>query len=113
MWGGRRDVRELECLLELRARPRAVSQVQERFAQAHSGQRLAPDRPELSAEPRRVEQVRAGRLEVSREQLGLAEHGRGERLSAPRTCLLRLRTQPLGKAGEALVRITGGEDVLG
>ena len=98
MRGDRRDVRELECLLELRARTGAVAEIQERLAQTHAGERLAANGAQLAAQPRRVEQMRAGGLEVAREQLGLAEHGGGERLAAAGPCLLRLRTQALGES---------------
>ena len=104
MRGDRRDVGELECLLELCPGTRAVAQVEEGLAQTHASQRLAPNRTQLAAQPRRVEQMRSGGLEVAREQLDLAEHGGGERLAAAGPCLLRLRPQPLGEAGQALVR---------
>ena len=82
MRGGRRDVRELECLLELCAGTASVAQVEEGLAQTHAGQRLAANRAQLAAQPRRVQQMRAGGLEIAREELGLAEHGGGERLAA-------------------------------
>jgi len=106
-------VRELECLLELRPRARAVAQIQECLAQTHAGERLAPNRTQLAAQPRRVEQMCAGGLQIAGEQLSLAEHGGGERLAPASPYLLGLGTQTLGKARETLVRIARREHVLG
>ena len=41
---GRRDVRELERLLELCACPSTVAQMEKGLAQAHARERLAPNR---------------------------------------------------------------------
>ena len=113
MLGERGDVRELERLLELRPRARAVAEVQQRLAETHACERLASDRAHLAAEPRGVDQVRAGGLEVVGEQLGLAEHGRGERLAAAGARLMGLRAQALGEAGDAVVGVASREHVLG
>ena len=113
MLGEWRDVRELERLLELRPRAGAVAQVEQRLAQAHACERLASDRAHLAAEPRRVDEVRAGGLEVVGEELGLAEHGRGERLAAAGARLVGLCAQALGEAGDAVVGVARGEHVLG
>ena len=72
-----------------------------------------PDRAHLAAEPRGVDQVRAGGLEVVGEQLGLAEHGGGERLATARARLVCLRAQTLGEAGDAVVGVARREHVLG
>jgi hypothetical protein len=50
---------------------------------------------------------------VAGEELRLAEHRGGERLAPARAGLLRLRTQPLGEAGDAVVRVARREHVLG
>ena len=42
--GERRDVRKLERLLELRPRAGAVAQLEQRLAQTHARERLAPHR---------------------------------------------------------------------
>ena len=77
MLGERRDVRELERLLELRPRTSAVAQVEQRLAQTHASERLAPHGSHLAAEPRGLDQVRAGSQEVVREELRLAQHRSG------------------------------------
>ena len=98
MLSERRDVRELERLLELRPRAGAVAQMEQRLAQTHARERLASHRSHLAAEPRGLEQVRAGGLEVVREELRLAQHGGGERLAAAGARLVRLRAQALREA---------------
>ena len=106
-------MRQLERLLELRPRAGAVAQVEQRLAQAQACERLASDGAHLAAEPRGVDQVRAGGLEVVGEELGLAEHGGAERLAAPRARLMGLRAQALGEAGDAIVGVARREHVLG
>ena len=113
MLGEGGDVRELERLLELRPRAGAVAQVEQRLAETHACERLASHRAHLAAEPRGVDQVRAGGLEVVGEELGLAEHGGGERLAAAGARLVCLRAQTLGEAGDAVVGVARREHVLG
>ena len=112
MLGEGRDVGEVERLRELRPGAGAVAQVQQRLAQPQACERLSSDGTHLAAEPRCVDQVGTGALEVVREQLGLAEHGRGERLAAARARLRRLRAQALGEARNPGGRIAGCEHVL-
>src|SRR5215207_983884 len=109
----RRDMRELERLLELGASARAVAEVEQRLAEAHARESLGPDRSHVAAQARRVEQMRARSVEVARKELRLAEHGGGERLAAARARLAGLRAHPLREARETVVRITGRERVLG
>src|SRR5919197_796786 len=65
----RRDVRELERLLQLRPRTGAVADVEQQLSQTQASERLAADRSKVAAEPGRVEKRRAGRLEVADEEL--------------------------------------------
>ena len=113
MRGDRRDVRELQGLLELRACAGSVAQMQECLAQAHPRERLAGDCTQLAAERAASSRCARAASRFAREQLGLAEHGGGERLAAAGSRLLCLRAQPLGKGGEALVGIACREHVLG
>ena len=113
MLGEWRDVRELERLLELRPGPRSVAQVKQCLAQTHACERLASDRAHLAAEPRGVDEVRASDLEVVGEQLGLAKHGRGERLAAAGARLVGLCAQALREPGNPVVGVASGEHVLG
>src|SRR5918995_3869350 len=108
-----RDVGELERLLELRTRAGAVTQVEQRLAQAHACERLAPGRANLPAEPRSIEQVRAGGLEIVGEELRLAEHGGGERLAAAGPRPAGLGAKAFGEARDTVVRVTRREDVFG
>ena len=73
----------------------------------------SPATAPIAAEPRGVDEVRARGLEIAGEQLGLAEHGGGERLAAAGARLLGLCAQALGEAGDAVVGVARREHVLG
>ena len=106
-------MRELERLLQLRARPGEIPQVEQQLTQAHPRQRLASRGPDLAVEPRGIEKMHASGLEVAGEALRLAEHGGCERLAAAGTDLLCLRAQTLGESSQAVVRVACRQHILG